>query len=175
MKLMRIKGKKLTTVAVTAAVTSVLTWTAFAVATPPTFNLQDMQNSMARGRVPTAFKAETDDLVEIKTKRPVDFFSVRLRLRPGHHTGWHFHYGPVLSIVEQGTVTEYDSQCRSRTYSGQRSGPTSFGDGFVDHGRVHLLRNEGTQDVVLSLTTIIPQGERPFDSSPPAPCQVPPL
>lgn len=171
----RTKRRTIAVVGAASVLVSALVWTAVGWATAPTFTLADMQNSMARGRVPTAFKAETDDLVEIKTKGPVDFFSVRLRLRPGHDTGWHFHYGPVLSIVEQGTVTEYGPDCRPQTYSGQRNGPTSTGAGFVDHGRTHILRNEGTTDVVLALTTIIPPGASPFNSSPPAPCQLPPL
>ncbi len=171
----RFRGRVVAVVAMASVLVSVLVWTTVGSATPPTFTLADMQNSMARGRVPNAFKAETDRLVEIKTKGPVDFFTVRLRLRPGHDTGWHFHYGPVLSIVEQGTVTHYGPDCRPHTYTGQRQGPTSMGDGFVDHGQTHILRNEGTTDVVLALTTIIPPCQRPFDSSPPAPCQLPPL
>ncbi|MDQ3574311.1 MAG: hypothetical protein M3404_05215 [Actinomycetota bacterium] len=173
----RLKGRTIAVITITSILISVLVWTTVGSATPPTFNVTDMQNSMARGRVPNAFKAETDGLVEIKTKGPVDFFTVRLRLRPGHDSGWHFHHGPVLSIVEQGTVTHYGRDCRPQTYSGQRQGPTSMGDGFVDHGQTHILRNEGTTDVVLALTTIIPQGQSPFDPSPPAPasCQLPPL
>lgn len=154
-------------------------------ATPPTFNLMDMQNSMARGNVPDAFRVKSPKgpndprwpppLVDLKTRGPVDFFTVRLRLRPGVHTGWHYHRGFVLSIVEQGTVTEYDSDCQRRTYSGTRSGPTSTGNGFVDPGKVHILKNEGTTDVVLALFTVIPEGAPPFESSPPAPCPVPVL
>ncbi len=175
MKLNRVRGKTLAIAGIAAIAISGLIWTGLGIATPPTFTVEDMQNSMARGHVPDKFKAGTDRLVEIKTKGPVDFFGVRLRLRPGHHSGWHFHYGPVLTIVEQGTVTSYDSNCRARTYSGARRGPTSVGDGFVDHGDTHMLRNEGTTDVVLALYTIIPPGARPFDSSPEAPCQLPPL
>ena len=154
-------------------------------ATPPTFNLMGMQTSMARGKVPDAFRVKSrkgpDDprwpppLVSLKTRGPADFFTVRLRLRPGVHTGWHFHQGFVLSIVEEGTVTEYDAECQRRTYSGSRNGPVSMGDGFVDPGKVHILKNEGNSDVVLALFTIIPAGAPPFISTPPAPCPVPEL
>ena len=153
-------------------------------ATPPTFNLADMNNSMARGKVAEPFNVRTPKpagedpwppLANLKTKGPSDFYSVCLTLRPGVHTGWHKHQGFVLTTVEQGTVTEYDESCQSRTYSGHRGGPVSVGDGFVDRGRTHLLKNEGTTDVVLSLFTIVPPDAPPFDSSPAAPCPLPQL
>jgi quercetin dioxygenase-like cupin family protein len=139
---------------------------------------------LARGKITEPFNVRTPKaageepwppLANLKTKGPSDFYSVRLTLRPGVHTGWHKHQGFVLTTVEQGTVTEYDESCQSRTYSGQRGGPVSVGDGFVDRGRTHILKNEGTTDVVLALFTIIPPGAPPFDSSPVAPCAVPEL
>lgn len=173
-----------TSILATVVVASVLLSAGPGQATPPTFNLADMGNSMARGKITEPFNVRTPKaageepwppLANLKTKGPSDFYSVRLTLRPGVHTGWHKHQGFVLTTVEQGTVTEYDESCQSRTYSGQRGGPVSVGDGFVDRGRTHILKNEGTTDVVLALFTIIPPGAPPFDGSPVAPCAVPQL
>lgn len=170
----RIRKRRSSVVAAVAVtlVAAVGLWSQAGLATPPTFEFPDMQG-MARGHIPERVKAKANQLVQLKTKQAVDVFKVRLTLRPGRHSGWHSHQGLVLTIVEEGTVTEYDRNCTARTYSGQRRGPASNGDAFVDEGDVHLLRNEGTTDAVVTLVAILPPGARPFDSSPPAPCPVP--
>lgn len=148
-------------------------WSATATATPPTFTLANMEN-MARGHVPERFIAHEKKLVRMQSFDELDVFHVRLTLEPGMHSGWHLHDGPVVTLVEDGTVTSYDSNCRARTFSGQRGpGPVAEGDAFIDHGDLHLLRNETDSDVVLQFIAMIPKGAPPFDTSPDAPCQVP--
>lgn len=151
------------------ALSGLVAWSAVAMATPPTFTRADMED-MARGHIPEPFMAHEKQLIRMQSFDEIDVFHVRLTLQPGMHSGWHRHDGPVVTTVEQGTVTSYDSSCDAQTFSGDRSGATSQGDAFIDHGDLHLLRNETDREVVLQFTAFLPTGSRPFDSSPPAPC-----
>src|ERR671918_142852 len=59
---------------------------------------------------------------------------------PGAYTGWHSHPGPVFITVTQGTLTYYeydDPTCTPHV--------VSVGEGFVDDGRGHIVRNETDQ------------------------------
>lgn len=106
---------------------------------------------LARGKVDKAFKVKAKHLVQVRTKRPVDFFNMRLALTPGGHTGWHSHPGPVLVSVRSGSVISYDADCSSHTYRA--------GQGFVDPGHhVHIMRNPGSATAELYVTAILPAG-----------------
>jgi len=65
-------------------------------------------------------------------------------------SGWHRHPGVVLVTVKSGTLTRYDSRCRSETVTAGQSFWESSGH---DAG---LVRNEGTDPVVVYVTYIIP-------------------
>jgi quercetin dioxygenase-like cupin family protein len=68
-------------------------------------------------------------------------------------TGWHSHPGPVVVIIKSGTMSFYEEDCTLRIYQA--------GDAFIDEGggHVHLARNEGTVDLVLTATYFgIPPG-----------------
>lgn len=138
-----------------------LLWSGWSWATEGNFR---MVSPMHNGTIATPVKAETDGLVEFKTKQPVDILTVTLELPPGEgHSGWHTHLGPVLTVVGEGTVTEFDANCNARTLS--------KGEAFVDEAQdePHIIRNTGDGKAILSLTAIKPEGARPFDPSPPAP------
>jgi hypothetical protein len=81
---------------------------------------------------PIDFKAEA--------KAPIDIVVRRHDYRPHSTTGWHSHPGPVFITVTQGTLTYYerhDRTCTPRT--------VTVGQGFVDDGHGHVVRNETDQ------------------------------
>ncbi|MBA2335850.1 MAG: hypothetical protein H0V90_13065 [Blastocatellia bacterium] len=64
-------------------------------------------------------------------------------------TGWHSHPGPVVVLIESGTMSFYDADdptCTVRTYTA--------GQAFIDSGQghAHIARNEGSVDLVLAAT-----------------------
>lgn len=71
---------------------------------------------------------------------------------PGEVGVWHYHPGPLVNVVTQGTVTLEDGYC----------GPDrSFGPGqaFEEGSRIHRPRNNGEDATFAYQTFIIPQGQ----------------
>ncbi len=94
------------------------TYDAFKVKSPP--------------KSPVDFKA--------KAKSPIDIVVRRHDYAVDSTTGWHGHPGPVFITVTQGTLTYYeydDPNCTPHV--------VSAGQGFVDDGRGHIVRNESGQ------------------------------
>jgi quercetin dioxygenase-like cupin family protein len=112
-----------------------------------------------------------DANVQIKTKEDVDVWIVTNTVSPGAHSGWHTHPGPSLVTVQSGTATYYDSDdpaCAPHV--------VGKGEGFVDEGgddHVHLVRNEGTEALVLIATQILPEGAPRRIDAPVAPLNCP--
>jgi quercetin dioxygenase-like cupin family protein len=89
------------------------------------------------------------------------------RIAPGGTFGWHSHPGPSFVIVESGTATFYlgaDPTCRPHR--------VAAGSVFVDKGlAVHVVRNEGTVDLVTVVVSFVPRGAtRRIDEPAPANC-----
>ncbi len=81
---------------------------------------------------PLAFKAEA--------KAPIDVVVRQHDYTPYSTTGWHSHPGPIFITVTLGTLTYYerdDPTCTPHT--------VSAGQGFVDDGHGHVVRNETDQ------------------------------
>ena len=99
-------------------------------------------------------KAETDDWeIELKTRGLSDVYMTEIRIVPGGHGGWHSHPGPSFICVKSGTATFYDD-CDDFT---RRQYPA--GTGFVEDAEcVHLLANEGDQDLVVVVMQIVEFG-----------------
>jgi quercetin dioxygenase-like cupin family protein len=91
----------------------------------------------------------------IDTRGASDLHVLRNTIVPGGTFGWHSHPGPSLVIVTAGTATFYlgdDPTCTPHVV--QAPGGT-----FVDQGQdVHLVRNEGTTNLVTVVVSLIPQG-----------------
>jgi quercetin dioxygenase-like cupin family protein len=88
-------------------------------------------------------------------------------IAPGGNFGWHRHPGPSLVIVKSGTATFYlanDPTCTPHV--------VPAGSGFVDHGHdVHIVRNEGSVDLVTVVVSLVPAGfERRIDEPNPGNC-----
>ena len=100
-------------------------------------------------------KSETDDRVQIKSKDFTDVYVTEITITPGGHGGWHSHPGPSIILIKSGTATFYDD-CDDPIVP--RVYPT--GSGFVeDAGCVHLLANEGTEDLKVVVVQLVPFGE----------------
>jgi len=88
-------------------------------------------------------------------------------IAPGGSFGWHSHPGPSFVLVKSGTATFYmgaDPKCRPHV--------VKAGSGFVDKGRaVHIVRNEGTVDLVTVVVSFVPRGAtRRLDAADPGNC-----
>jgi mannose-6-phosphate isomerase-like protein (cupin superfamily) len=114
-------------------------------------------------------RIKTDD-VKMKTKGDSDVYVVRNTVLPGGQSGWHYHPGPSLVTVVQGTATFYDGDdptCTPRVF------PAGTGviDDSVDADHVHLLRNEGSGNLVTVTFQIVPAGaSRRIDAPDPGNC-----
>jgi quercetin dioxygenase-like cupin family protein len=126
----------------------------------------DSINAAARtdvnpGRAREVWKAR------IKTRGATDVHMLQNTITPGGTFGWHSHPGPSLVIVKSGTATFYDADdpaCAPHVV------PT--GSGFVDNGQdTHVVRNEGTVDLVTEVVSLVPAGfARRIDEPAPASC-----
>lgn len=106
------------------------------------------------GTLQAGVKINTDNL-KFSTRADVQVVTQTITIVPGGHTGWHSHPGPVFVTIAAGTMTFYDADdptCTAGTYQ--------TGDSFVDRGggHVHIARNEGSVDMVLYATYLVPVG-----------------
>ena len=88
-----------------------------------------------------------------RAKTPIDIVVRQHDYAPHSTTGWHSHPGPVFITVTQGTLTYYahhDPTCTPRT--------VSAGQGFVDDGHGHVVRNESNQPAQDMSVIIAPVG-----------------
>jgi quercetin dioxygenase-like cupin family protein len=103
----------------------------------------------------------------IKTKGISDLHVLQNTIAPGGTFGWHSHPGPSLVIVKSGTATFYlaaDPTCTPHV--------VPAGSGFVDQGHdVHVVRNEGSVDLVTVVVSLVPAGfDRRIDEPNPGNC-----
>jgi hypothetical protein len=94
---------------------------------------------------PVKFKA--------KAQSPIDIVVRKHDYAVGGYTGWHGHPGPVFITVTQGQLTYYhydDPDCMPHVIS--------VGQGFVDDGRGHMVRNESGQPAQDVSVIIAPVG-----------------
>jgi quercetin dioxygenase-like cupin family protein len=104
-------------------------------------------------------RGKTHRDIHLRARQPSDVVLTRATLQPGGSTGWHTHPGPVLVVVESGTLTHYD-RCHARTYRA--------GQAFKETPRVHMGTNKTSAPVVLYVTYIVPTG-RPLSHDAHAP------
>jgi mannose-6-phosphate isomerase-like protein (cupin superfamily) len=108
--------------------------------------------------------------VKLKTRGDSDVYVVRNTVVPGGQSGWHYHPGPSLITVVQGTATFYDGDdptCTPRVFPAG----TGVVDDAVDASHVHLLRNEGSGNLVTVTMQIVPAGaSRRIDAPDPGNC-----
>lgn len=100
-------------------------------------------------------KVKTGDWkIRLDTEGPSTLAVTENRVAPGGHFGWHSHPGPSLVIVKSGTSTFYDGDdpdCTPHVHTA--------GTAYVDPGgHTHIARNEGSEELVLLVTRLAPEG-----------------
>jgi quercetin dioxygenase-like cupin family protein len=105
--------------------------------------------------------------VDLRATGPTDVHILQNKIAPGGTFGWHSHPGPSIVVVQSGELTLYradDPGCTPQVYAA--------GSGFVDQGGdVHVVRNEGSVDAIVYVTSIAPQGAgRRIDALDPGTC-----
>jgi quercetin dioxygenase-like cupin family protein len=103
----------------------------------------------------------------LNTKGASDLYVLQNTIAPGGNFGWHSHPGPSLVIVKSGTATFYMADDRTCTPH-----VVAAGSGFVDDGHdTHIVRNEGSVDLVTVVVSIVPAGfSRRIDEPNPGNC-----
>lgn len=103
------------------------------------------------------------DRVKFQTKDQTDVLVQTITFQPHGSSGWHFHPGVVIVVVESGQVTTHDLKCQTATYGPHQS--------FVESGTTpFMVSNESaTDNAVVYATIVVPAGS-PFriETSPPA-------
>jgi quercetin dioxygenase-like cupin family protein len=103
------------------------------------------------------------DRMKFQTKDPTDVLVQTITFQPHGSSGWHFHPGVVIVVVESGQVTTHDANCQTRTYGPHES--------FVESGTTpFMVSNESdTANAVVYATLVAPAGS-PFriETDPPA-------
>lgn len=110
--------------------------------------------TLGRGTLDAGDKIKTDHL-KLEVRGDVDVVTQTITIAPGGHTGWHSHPGPVFVTITAGTMSFYDGDDPSCSRV-----PYGVGDSFIDQGQghVHIARNEGSTDLVLYATYLLPVG-----------------
>jgi quercetin dioxygenase-like cupin family protein len=97
---------------------------------------------------------EAGGLFKVEAKSAIDVVVRQHTYAPGGSTGWHAHPYPVLITVKEGTLTFY-------SYDDPTCTPivVSAGQGYVDDGRGHIARNEGSVAAVDVSVIMAPVGD----------------
>jgi quercetin dioxygenase-like cupin family protein len=94
------------------------------------------------------------DTIRAKNRGPTDVAVRHIVIDPGGSTGWHYHTGELIAVVQAGTLTRLLDDCAVEV---SRAGQT-----FVEpSGRrhVHIGRNLGSEPVELYVTYVLPAGD----------------
>jgi hypothetical protein len=133
---------------------------------------------LSSGALPTAgftYTSVTDNTVNmsgsgihLKTKDSVNVKTTytRIAVDSNFAFGWHYHNGPVIVTVTAGTLTYYDSECRTFDLSAGHSYIES--EGQVINAVVLAAKNTGNAVVEWFTTRLYPLG-----SNDPAPVEAP--
>jgi Cupin domain len=102
------------------------------------------------------------DRVKFQTKDSTDVLVQTITFQPGGTSGWHFHPGVVIVVVESGQLTTHDENCQNATYGPHES--------FVESGTLpFMVSNEGATDAVVYATIVVPTGSLfRIETAPPA-------
>jgi quercetin dioxygenase-like cupin family protein len=92
------------------------------------------------------------DRLKFQTKDRADVLVQTITFQPHGTSGWHFHPGVVIVVVESGQVTTHDANCQTTTYSAHQS--------FVESGtEPFMVSNESpTDNAVVYATIVVPAG-----------------
>lgn len=95
-----------------------------------------------------------DQGVDVEVTGPTQVAVREITLAPGAGTGLHCHYGQLIAVVESGVFTHYAPIYPEGVHV------YTAGESLVEGAHyVHEGVNEGTENVVLTVTYVIPAGE----------------
>jgi quercetin dioxygenase-like cupin family protein len=135
---------------------AIVVLTGAALATPPT---GFTTNVLARGSAEGLHAKHDGIRVSSRHGVSADVAVATVTIDPGGSSGWHHHPGVVLVVVQSGTVTFYDENCRPDVH---RAGET-----FIESSESPgLAKNTGTGTAVVEATFIVPA------STPPTPLRI---
>jgi quercetin dioxygenase-like cupin family protein len=105
-----------------------------------------------------------EDGIKLRTKEPTDVQVQTITFTPHGFSGWHFHPGVVIVVVESGQITTHDKKCQTKTYGPHES--------FVESGtKPFMVSNESdTVNAVVYATFIAPAGSAFRIETNPPPC-----
>jgi|ERR1700682_77257 len=101
------------------------------------------------------------DRIKFQTKVPTDVQVQTITFQPHGTSGWHFHPGVVIVVVESGHVTAHDANCDTRTYGPHES--------FVESASPHMVSNESATESAVVYATLVVQVGSPFRTETAAP------
>ena len=132
-------------------VASMAVWVGTSKATPASgLTIEPIASGSLSDPVEAKFKPQSGVVHTDVTKITMN----KQTLAPGGTTGWHQHGGPIWVVVASGTLTLYDGDnpsCTGVVYPA--------GSAFMDPGdHTHLARNEGSENVVVYVTFMLPEG-----------------
>ncbi|HUQ79194.1 MAG TPA: hypothetical protein VM427_10050 [Patescibacteria group bacterium] len=108
---------------------------------------------LSRGTVAENVHFNTGD-IKFQTKADVDLVTQTITFAAGATSGWHAHPGVVLVTVASGSLTRYDGNCSSTTYTAG-----SAQSAFIESGdHAGLVRNETASAAVVYVTYVVPSG-----------------
>jgi quercetin dioxygenase-like cupin family protein len=110
-------------------------------------------------------RGTTDSHIRVHSRQPTDLVFARVTLQPDGYTGWHTHPGPLLVVVQSGTLTRYDSDCDARTYAAGQAFTEPAGRRYV-----HMGANKTSEPTVLDITYVVPAGGPLRDEAPAPTC-----
>jgi quercetin dioxygenase-like cupin family protein len=96
----------------------------------------------------------TGKTISQTTVGKTDYILRQITIPPGQSTGWHYHDGNVYGYVLHGTLSHFDSTCKS-------NGVYKAGSSLVEtagSNNVHIGRNLGKTPVVLDALYVLPHG-----------------
>jgi quercetin dioxygenase-like cupin family protein len=106
-----------------------------------------------------------DGPVAIDVGGPTQITYCKITIEPGAGTGLHCHYGQLLAVVGQGVLTHYAPVYPSGVHQYVAGESLVEGASYVHEGK-----NEGTEDVVLWVTYVTPEG-KPLSEADLAKCE----
>jgi quercetin dioxygenase-like cupin family protein len=138
---------------------AVVALTGAALATPPTGFTTSV---LARGKAAHLHAKHDGIRVSSRHGVPADVAVATVTIDPGGSSGWHHHPGIVLVVVQSGTVTFYDQNCRPDVHHA--------GETFIESSdSPGLAKNTGPGTAVVEATFIVPASTPP---APPTPLRI---
>lgn len=99
-------------------------------------------------------EGDREGSVDVSVEGPTQVNFREITIRPGGGTGLHCHYGQLIGVVHQGELTHYADIYPDGMHVYKEGESIIEGSSYIHEGV-----NEGTEDVILWVTYITPEGK----------------